>query len=125
LPQTWTFLDFHRAVFPGYPVMVRTVLFGFFAAVNDFLHRPWVVLWTCLGLAFVNLVWDGTWLNMWSLHRDFEQLNSSSVSLQQELGALNRKLRQAGDPAFVEREARDRFDLVGEGDLVFVFADEE
>lgn len=104
---------------------MRTVLFGFFSAVNDFLHRPWVVLWTCLGLAFVNLVLDGTLLRMWSLHREFDSLQTSSIALEQELKTLDLKIKQATDPAFVEREARDRFDLVGAGDLVFVFADEE
>ncbi len=105
--------------------MVRAVLFGFFSAVNDFLHRPWVVLWTCLAIAFVNLVLDGTLLRMWSLNRDFAQLEQSSKHLKTELASLDSKIRQATNPAFVEREARDRFDLVGEGDLVFVFTEEE
>lgn len=105
--------------------MVRAVLFGFFAAVNDFLHRPWVVLWTCLGLAFANFVLDGTGLRMWSLQREFQHLSTESATLEREVAALNGKIRQATDPNFMEREARDRFDLVSEGDLVFVFADDE
>ena len=35
------------------------------------------------------------------------------------------QLRKARDPVFLEKEARDRFDLVSEGDLVFVFSEEE
>ena len=62
---------------------------------------------------------------MWSLHREFHQLQSGSLSLEQEVNQLNMRLKQATDPAFMEREARDRFDLVGVGDLVFVFADED
>lgn len=62
---------------------------------------------------------------MWSLNRDFAQLEQSSKQLKIELASLDSKIRQATNPAFVEREARDRFDLVGEGDLVFVFTEEE
>lgn len=101
------------------------MLFGFFAAVNDFLHRPWVVLWTCLALAFVNVVLDGTLLRVWSLNRDAITLSASSSDLKTELASLNQRITQAKDPGYMEREARDRFDLVNEGDLVFVFADEE
>ncbi|MGE0762546.1 MAG: septum formation initiator family protein [Bdellovibrionales bacterium] len=104
---------------------MRTVLFGFFAAVHDFIHRPWVVLWTCLALAFVNVVMDGTLLRIWSLNRDVQQLSSSSNDLKKEITDLNHRIKQATDPSYVEREARDRFDLVSEGDLVFVFTDEE
>ena len=35
------------------------------------------------------------------------------------------KIRNAKDPQFIEIQARDRFDLAGEGDLIFVFSDEE
>jgi hypothetical protein len=35
------------------------------------------------------------------------------------------KLQKAKEPGFIEKEARDRFDLVSRGDLVFVFTDEQ
>ena len=100
-------------------------MFGFFAAVNDFLHRPWVVLWTCLALAFVNVVMDGTVLRIWGLNRDVQQLVQSSSEIKTELNNLNHRISQAADPTYMEREARDRFDLVSAGDLVFVFTDED
>ena len=105
--------------------MVKTVLFGIFHAVNKFLHRPWTVFWVCVGLAFLNLVVDGTLLRLWSLHRDYSTLQRDSVTLQTELKTVQAKIHQAKDPEFMEREARDRFDLVGKGDLVFVFTGDE
>lgn len=72
----------------------------------------------------LNLVLDGSLFRLWKLHRDFNQLNSDIASLQGQHLALKNQLTKAKDPAFMEREARDRFDLVSEGDLVFVFADE-
>ena len=104
---------------------MRTVLFGLFAAVNDFLHRPWVVFWTCFALAFVNVVMDGTILRIWGLNRDVQQLASSSSEIKKELVVLNDRIKLAADPTYMESEARDRFDLVSEGDLVFVFTDED
>jgi hypothetical protein len=105
--------------------MVRIALQGFFAALHDILHRPWVILWICLGLAFVNLVLDGTLLRMWSLNREFNELQVSSIQVAQDVDKLKARLKAAADPSFVEREARDRFDLVSKGDLVFVFAEDE
>ncbi len=104
---------------------MRNALFGFFAALNDFLHRPWVVFATCLAVAFMNLVFDGTLLRMWSLDRDLEQIERSSLQLRQDISGLEQKLKLAKDPAFLEREAREKFDLVAHGDLVFVFAEDE
>ena len=38
--------------------------------------------------------------------------------------ALEYKIHEAQSPEFIERAARDQFDLVKEGDLVFVFSDD-
>ena len=105
--------------------MVRSFLIGFFSALNNLLHAPQKVIWICLGLVVLNLVLDGSLFRLWSLHRDFNatQLNIQTLQLQNE--KLRVQLQKARDPAFLEREARDRFDLVSEGDLVFVFSEEE
>lgn len=101
------------------------MLFGFFAAINDFLHRPWIVLWSCVAVAFANLVLDGTLFRLWTLQREQVELKQNSITIEKEITKLAGQIKQAKDPVFWEREARDRFDLVNEGDLVFVFADEE
>ncbi len=68
---------------------------------------------------------DGSLFRLWSLHRDSEVIGQSIKSLTQQNQDLKKRLLRAKDPAFLEREARDRFDLVSEGDLVFVFSEEE
>ena len=73
----------------------------------------------------LNLVLDGSLFRLWKLHRDFNQLTTDITSLQGQHMQLKTQLTKAKDPAFMEREARDRFDLVNEGDLVFVFSDDE
>lgn len=105
--------------------MVRSFLIGFFRGLNDLLQAPQKVIWICLGLVTLNVVLDGSLFRLWSLHRDHLAIQQNMQSLQQQNADLKKRLLRAKDPAFLEREARDRFDLVSEGDLVFVFSDEE
>lgn len=73
----------------------------------------------------LNLVMDGSLFRLWGMHRDFENIKQNIHQLEQQNQKLTVQLAKAKDPAFLEREARDRFDLVSEGDLVFVFSEEE
>jgi cell division protein FtsB len=100
-------------------------LIGFFRGLNDLLQRPQKVIWICLGLLILNLVLDGSLFRLWSLHRDSQEMSANILGLQAQNYELTKRLQKAKDPAFLEREARDRFDLVSEGDLVFVFSEEE
>ena len=105
--------------------MVRSVLVGFFQGINGLLQAPQKVIWVCVGLIVVNLIIDGSLLRLWSLNRDHEATQEKIHILQTKNQEMKIRLAKAKDPAFLEQEARDRFDLVSEGDLVFVFSDEE
>lgn len=83
------------------------------------------MLWLCGLLIVVNLLADGSLFRLWSLYADQVQLQKDAVTLQQHSVELKKKLQKAKDPSFLEKEARDRFDLVSRGDLVFVFTDEQ
>lgn len=96
-----------------------------FQWIQDQLSHPLRVLWFCAGLACVNLFVEGSLLRLWQLHRDYQKIQSKTEALEKRSLDIEEKLRHASDPLFIEREARDRFDLVGQGDLVFVFSDEE
>jgi hypothetical protein len=104
---------------------VRSFLIAFFRGLNDLLQAPQKVIWICLGLLTLNLVLDGSLFRLWSLHRDSDSIFKNIQTLQAQNEDLNKRLQKARDPVFMEREARDRFDLVSEGDLVFVFSEEE
>ena len=97
----------------------------FFHWIQEQLNHPLRVFWFCASLAFLNLFVDGSLLRLWNLHQDFKDIESRTAEMEVRNQEMDDKLRRASDPLFIEREARDRFDLVGEGDLVFVFADEE
>lgn len=104
---------------------MKRFILGFFRVLNDLLQTPQKVVWICLGLIIVNCVVDGSLLRLWALHRDYHQLEQNVGQLEGQNQELRRRLARAKDPAFLEREARDRFDLVSEGDLVFVFSEDE
>lgn len=104
---------------------VRSVFVGFFRALNEFLQHPPRVLWLCGVLLVLNLVLDGSLFSLWRLNIDLAQIQNETQIQSTRSEDLKLQLKRARDPAFLEKEARDRFDLVSEGDLVFVFADEQ
>jgi cell division protein FtsB len=105
--------------------MVRSVLIGFFRGLNQLLQAPQKVMIICLGLLVLNGVIDGSLFRLWSLHRGDAEIRQKIEVLKVKNEDMKMRLKKAKDPAFLEREARDRFDLVNEGDLVFVFSEEE
>lgn len=105
--------------------MVRSFLIGFFRGINNLLQAPQKVIWICLIFVILNLVLDGSLFRLWSLNRDMVATQAGILSLQTKNTELKARLKRAKEPSFLEREARDRFDLVSEGDLVFVFSEEE
>jgi cell division protein FtsB len=104
--------------------MFRRLLFGFYRSLGRFLQNPIQVFWVCLALAFVNCVLDGSLLRLWALHRDQAELKMQVASLTIENQKIKMQIKKASDPSFIEREARDRFDFVEEGDLVFMFSED-
>lgn len=83
------------------------------------------MIWICLGLVLLNLVLDGSIFRLVSLYQDSHKIEKDIALMEKKTAEMKARLKRARDPAFLEREARDRFDLVSEGDLVFVFSEEE
>lgn len=103
---------------------MRRLFVGFFRAINNLLQHPLKVFWACAFLFTVNFVLDGSVFQLWSLHQDRQQIQKDIATLKEKSVLLKTRLKKAKDPAFLEREARDRFDLVSADDLVFVFSDD-
>ncbi len=93
-------------------------------SIRQFLDHPARVATLCLVFLAATLVLNGNLWRLWGLHRDFDHLSAQIIQTTQSTRTLEAQLKQAKDPNFIERQARDRLDLAGEHDLVFVFADE-
>jgi cell division protein FtsB len=91
---------------------------------RGFLNYPGKVTTLCVVLFTITLVMNGLLWRLWGLHRDFERLTVEILGTQNDIEKLNAQLKQAKDPSFIERQARDKLDLVSEKDLVFVFPEQ-
>ena len=99
------------------------ILVSIFSWIHDFLHKPFKVVVLCLLVAFISLLLEGSLFQLWSLHRDFGELNTKIADLKIKNKALEMKIEKVTDPHFLEFEARDQFDMVEKGDLIFVFSE--
>ena len=92
--------------------------------VKEFLNRPVWLLIFCSVVVFTHLVFDGTIVSMWHLYNSRKVLENRIMDIQVKNTLVKERLNKLSDSQFLEREVRDRFNLVGEKDIVFIFADE-
>ncbi len=104
--------------------MIDSMLSQSYRWLNHLLNHPVQVLWICLAVAGAGILLDGTAFRLWSLWRDHKVLTERIESTQARSKQLAFKIQMAQQPEFIERAARDRFDLVKEGDLIFIFSDD-
>lgn len=90
----------------------------------ELLHRPGRVFVLCLIFVALSMVVDGSLFHLWSLYRDHQMLEERIALAKDHNKSLERQIKEAAQPAFIERQVRDQFDLVKDGDMVFVFADD-
>ena len=88
------------------------------------LYRPRAVLLVCVVFSTVSLLFNGSLLRLYGLTHERARLIDDLELNSKHIQELSKQLRMARDPSFIEREARDRYDLADQDDLVFVFADE-
>ena len=95
----------------------------FALGLRRFLNQPSKVAAIGMVVFVVSIVLNGNLFNLWGLHRDFDRIGEEISNTKIEIKSLSAQLKQAKDPSYIERQARDKLDLVGEHDLVFVFSD--
>ncbi len=100
--------------------MLRSILDSF----KNLFHKPVHIFWICIALASTGVILDGTAIRLWSLHREQDIVFQRIIEAKARSKQLEFKIHEAQSPEFIERAARDQFDLVKEGDLVFVFSDD-
>ena len=101
-----------------------TRLVSFAHSIRNFISNPTRVLVLCLVFITGSLVFSGNLLRLYGLHRDQGRLLDQITLVRAQIVDLDKQFKLAQDPNYIERQALDRYDLVEENDLVFVFADE-
>lgn len=76
-----------------------------------------------LGL-FLSLIVDGSVLELWKLTGERKKAQAQIEETKKQIAHLQQELIRAQDPEFIQRQARDRFNMVGEHDLLFLFPSE-
>ena len=92
-------------------------------AIKRWMQQPRRVALCCGFFLAVSLLANGLLWRLWGLHRDLDRLNTEIVEINRESAKIQSQLKLAKDPSFIEQQAKDKLDLVGENELVFVFAD--
>lgn len=90
---------------------------------RELAHHPHKVLWLSLAGAAIGVILDGTAIRLWSLHREHDAIEQRISDAKVRSKKMEFRIHEAQSPEFIERAARDQFDLVKEGDLVFIFSD--
>ncbi len=94
--------------------------------IREFLSRPIWLLALCSAMVFTHLMFDGTILRMLHLYNSQKVLENRIADIQAKNALVEEKLKKLqSDSRFLEREVRNRFNLVGEEDIIFIFSDED
>ncbi len=89
--------------------------------ITHLLNRPRKVAVYCILFVTLSALFNGVLWRLWALHRDHDRRVTEMARAMESIQSLRHEVERAKDPVFIERQARDRLDLAGEKDLVFVF----
>ena len=92
--------------------------------VQKFSHQPLWTLIACLILLCAHLILDGTVLSLWQLYHNRQALENRIADLTHKNGQVERRLKKLSERPFLEKEVKDRFNMVGEEDIIFIFSEE-
>ncbi|MDE0119629.1 MAG: septum formation initiator family protein [Bdellovibrionales bacterium] len=94
--------------------------------IKTYLDQPLWLLVVCFTLVFMHLIFDGTLLRMFHLYNSQKILENRIARIQVKNSLVEERLKRLkSDSRFLEQEVRDRFNLVGEKDIIFIFSDGE
>ena len=94
-------------------------------SLNRVLSSPLRVLLICMVLGALAVTLDGSLYKYWSLSNTELELNQRIAHVHSQSQLVKSKIEKTKSLNFLEREARDRLDLVGQDEMVFVFSDDQ
>lgn len=94
-------------------------------SINSLLLNPLRVFFICLFIGAAAIIFDGSLYNYWSLSKTDKELEKRISKMTLATNSLRSQIEQTKSLNFLERQARDRLDLVGPDEMAFVFSDEE
>ena len=92
--------------------------------VKECLDHPFWLLIFCSFVVCMHLILDGSFIRMWNLYNSRKVLENRIRDIQTKNALVKERLKKMYDSRFLEKEIRDRFNLVGEEDIIFIFSEE-
>lgn len=88
------------------------------------LERPFRVIIFCFCLLMIGLVFDGSLWRLYHIHQNKKLLEARISEENNKIDMIRLQLAQLKNPAFIEKQARERLEFLEKGDLLFVFSED-
>ncbi len=88
------------------------------------LEKPSRVAAFCLLLLFSALAFDNSLWRLYQIHKSKEILLAKIHEENQKIFKIKQQLEQLKNPAYIEKQARERLEFLEKGDLLFVFSED-
>ena len=92
-----------------------------FRVIADLFNQPKTVFLICTSVLGISFVMDGSLYRLYGFYMQEDSLRTQIAATENELESLQKKVAEAHGPQFLERLAREKFNMVGEDELIFVF----
>lgn len=79
----------------------------------------------CFVFLLATLFIEGSFFDYFKMKKRQEKISQEIKSIEIKAEDVKKKLEKVNDPKFVEKQIKERFDFVEEGDLVFIFSDKD
>jgi cell division protein FtsB len=103
--------------------MLQRVFYKIFSFLYGALERPALVFAICFVLVCSSLLLDNSLMQLWRLDNDKKSMHLEITDIHIQSQKMKKELLKAKDPEYLARIAVERFDLIKNGDLVFVFTE--
>ncbi len=92
--------------------------------ITSLLETPTRVAGICLCFLFVGLVLDKSLWRLYQAQQSKQVLLSKILEENEKTMKIKQQLSQLKNPAFIEKQARERLEFLEKNDLLFVFSEE-
>lgn len=91
---------------------------------SNLLEKPTRVFLLCLILLFIGLVMDSSLWRLYQTHTNKLALVSKIQEENEKILKIKHQLDQLKNPAYIEKQARERLEFLEKNDLLFVFSED-
>ncbi len=103
--------------------MLKPFFYKLFSFVHKLLERPGLVFGICCVTVIMSLAVDSSLIKMWKLNKDKNLIKTKIAKIISSTEEMRKEMKKSKDPDYLAQLAVDRYDLIKNGDLVFVFTE--